>query len=305
MAILSPTIIAGDEQQDIETEVVAICGIELRDYLFDDRILTREIFEQYFEEILSYIEGRNYIAYQVLGYFILKTGSKLFPFLRDAIVESTKWEYDKRQKWPSNWVNLRKFYLNDLRKKILAHESGIKTNLINLRVLNDKEFGAMCIGLDHLYWIDLMSRNKVITHVNLDGQGLMEIPSMVFKFVNLKKLSIENNMIRTIPNEIVQLKELQELFLGYNNIEIFPESICHLNALEVLFVARNNLQKFPDSIGCLKSLKELYLQNNSIRILPDTFIELKGKCFVNLENNPLKNNPFAINWDNLMPDLGS
>ena len=306
MAILSPTIIAGDEQQDIEIEVVEICGIELRDYLLDDRKLSREIFEGHFEEILKYIDTReSYIAYQVLGYFILITGSNLPSHLRNRIVESTKWEYDKHQGWPSNWINLRKFYLNDLRKKVLAHKAGIQNYLTNLRILDDNELNTMCIDLDHLYTIDLMGRNKMIPYVNLEGQGLKEIPRVVFKFENLKKLNIENNQIRTIPDDIVKLKNLQELYLGNNKIEIIPDAIYHLKALEVLFLARNSLKKLPDSIGCFTSLKGLYLHNNLITGLPDSILNLRGKCFVNLENNPLKDNPFAVNWDDHMPDLES
>ncbi|KKN69750.1 hypothetical protein LCGC14_0437790 [marine sediment metagenome] len=306
MAILSPTIIAGDLQQDIEDRIVDICGVEFHDYLHDDRILTQEIFEQHFEEILEFIESRNnYIYYQVLGYFILKTGATLPSYLRDTIDESTNWEYDKEQRWPNHWLNLRRFYLNDLRKKIRAHKSGVKTNLFNLKISSDDELSTLCIGLDSLLTNDLIGRHKEVTHVNLDYQGLKEFPTMVFRFENLTKLSIENNQIITIPSEINQLRNLQELYLGFNKIESIPETISHLRKLKILFLARNNLETLPDSIGGLESLKEIFLFDNLIWKLPESFLKLKGKCFVNLENNRLKNNPFAIDWDSMMPDLDS
>ncbi len=83
----------------------------------------------------------------------------------------------------------------------MTHKAGIQNHLANLRVLDDSELDTMCIDLDHLYTIDLMGRNKMIPYMNIEGQGLKEIPKVVLKFENLKKLNIFSSLMDWLLTE--------------------------------------------------------------------------------------------------------
>ena len=48
--------------------------------------------------------------------------------IKKKIIEATNWQEEK-DFWPSEMIEDRKFYLNDLKQKILNHQSGIITFL--------------------------------------------------------------------------------------------------------------------------------------------------------------------------------
>jgi len=133
----------GDAQWDLEEEIVQICNIDYEAYMDQKyengkKVLTQEIFEKYFDKILLHIEkydDSKRLAYQVLGYFILFSGSKMNDDIKKKIIEATNWQEEK-DFWPSEMIEDRKFYLNDLKQKILNHQSGI----ITLLAILDNQF---------------------------------------------------------------------------------------------------------------------------------------------------------------------
>lgn len=284
MTINSPNIMAGDEQWDIEYKFIKICGLNIKEYMENEKILNKNIFEKNFKNLIEFVESeKSHIAYQVLGVFILKTGSKLTNYLRKRIIESTRWIYDKENEWPHKWLKLRKFYLYDLRKKIMNHKECVRTYVIDLKILNDMNFNSITIGSEqfkaHYQNGTLNSKN----YINLDCCQLKVIPEVIFKIDSLEIISLENNELKSLPASIKNCKTLKRLYLANNKIITLPESIGDLQNLEVLSLNDNRLETIPESLGKLNSLKSITLKRNKIKAIPKSFKNLKKKCFINIE----------------------
>jgi len=135
MATFNATIMGGDAQRDLEKKLVELCGLSYGEYLENREIVTREVLEGNFDEIINFIHKSrsDCIAHQVFGYFILFTGSKLPTHEKDHILSCSNWETEKCF-WLQNpkLARERKFFLNDFRQKILSHTSGQITELEHL-----------------------------------------------------------------------------------------------------------------------------------------------------------------------------
>ena len=135
MATDDATIMCGESQMDIEWGIVEMCGLDISEYIEDDTLLTRELVEKNFEKIVNYVksEYNSYVAHQVLGYIILKTGSNLPSILQNDILRCASWQREK-EFWSQDprWENPRKFFLEDFKNKIRDHVAGKKTFLAEI-----------------------------------------------------------------------------------------------------------------------------------------------------------------------------
>jgi len=269
MAKLTAEIIEGDEESDLISFFIKACGISLRDFHNDSRVLTKEIFEANFDKVLDIVETRSSSrkTYLILGYLILLTGSHLPADLRSKIIEATKWEYEKGL-WDERFIRERKFYLRDLRDKIRAHKPGVKLHLVYLKNAHDENFTHGVIGLNQ-FW-DYVDSGKINTvkHINLDSCNLTEIPNPIFELRSLETLSLDNNKLHVISYHIGELYSLKKLFLDGNQLTTLPDTIGNLLKLEILFLERNLLENLPVSIKNLRSIKEIFLRNNLITDIP-------------------------------------
>ena len=140
--------------------------------------------------------------------------------------------------------------------------------------------------------------NQKITSIEISAIELKSntIPDSIFKFNNLRELSIQGNdcdvigiecyMIREISKEIGNLKKLEELSFPVNGISELPkemknlqnlkllslidnpglhdiEVITELKNLETLYLFGCQLEKLPKEIGKMKNLKAIYLTGNN------------------------------------------
>jgi len=285
-------IMAGDEQWDIEYNLIKICGLNFKEYMENEKILTKNIIEENFEKIIEFIGNeKSHIAYQVLGVFILKYGLKINNYLKKRIIEATRWIYDKENNWPYKWIKLRKFYLYDLRKKIMQQKEGVITHVIDLKVLNNIDFNSITVGFEQLKTHYQNGTLKTKRIVNLDCCHLNVIPTYIYNLKSLEILSLEYNQLKDLPESIKHLKSLKKLYLSNNRIIKLPESLGELHELEVLTLNDNVIEIIPESLGQLKSLKSLTLQRNKINHIPESFKNLKKKCFINLDKNLGHNKP--------------
>lgn len=110
-----------------------------------------------------------------------------------------------------------------------------------------------------------------------------------FELVNLEKLLIQYNKIRSFPTSIGEMRSLKHLDAHFNELHGLPDSFVLLTNLEYLNLSSNfsDLKDLPSSFGDLISLQELDLSNNQIHALPDTFGTLDSLTKLNLEQNPL------------------
>ena len=128
----TPYIMEGDGESDIEYHIIDLLGLDWYSYLNDETILNSEVLELNMEKILNIVndpsEDSGY--FQILGYFILKTGATISNELKNKIAEATKWEYEKTIYPNKEMEEERKAVLKDLRDKILDHKPGKITRLI-------------------------------------------------------------------------------------------------------------------------------------------------------------------------------
>ncbi|MHA1105053.1 MAG: leucine-rich repeat domain-containing protein [Promethearchaeota archaeon] len=269
-------IFCGDDSADVEMEIVETCNIDLDDYFQDKRVLTREKFHQNFKEILDFIEGwspsfpeYNNIAWYVLGAFILKLGASLPGEVKERIVASTNWRIDRTIQWPENWIEQRKFYLKDLREKIINHKTGVRTYLYSLVTLDDKDLNKFCIGINNLKEMYKTDMRRKIEHIYLISANLFSFPEEIFDFTNLKILSLKGNHIQSIPANLISLRSLEYLFLEHNNIKTIPEFIMEMDKMKAIDLSYNSITEIPSFLKKgTKPKIEISLYYNEIKDFP-------------------------------------
>lgn len=117
-----------------------------------------------------------------------------------------------------------------------------------------------------------------------------------FELVNLRRLAVNLNKIRSLPTSVGEMKSLQFLDLHFNELHGIPHTIGKLSNLEILDLSSNfsDLTELPETISDLLNLKELDLSNNQIHALPDTFGRLVNLTKLSTEHNPLTIPPKEI-----------
>ncbi|XP_076939457.1 plant intracellular Ras-group-related LRR protein 9-like [Bidens hawaiensis] len=116
------------------------------------------------------------------------------------------------------------------------------------------------------------------------------LPSNIgYGLVNLRKLSMPLNKLRSLPSSIGEMTYLQILDVHFNSLRGLPPSIGMLKRLEILNVGSNfnDLTELPETIGSMTSLRELDICNNQIQQLPITFGRLVNLRRLVVDHNPL------------------
>lgn len=116
------------------------------------------------------------------------------------------------------------------------------------------------------------------------------------ELVNLKKLKINLNKIRSLPTSIGEMRSLRHLDAHFNELRGLPFAIGRLTNLETLNLSSNfsDLRELPETIGDLTNLRELDLSNNQIQALPVTFGRLDNLNKLNLDQNPIVIPPMEV-----------
>ncbi len=124
------------------------------------------------------------------------------------------------------------------------------------------------------------------------------IPSQVFKFSNLKNLSIMGMdcdhlteskcyVIREIPGQIASLKKLEVLILNLNAIYSIPPEMAELKKLRVLDLTDNTPLKKIDNVTKIENLEELYLFGCGLSKMPENIGALYKLKVLGLTGNNL------------------
>ena len=135
--------------------------------------------------------------------------------------------------------------------------------------------------------------------VELDASfnSITYLPTNIgYELVNLERLLIQLNKIRSLPTSVCEMKSLRYLDAHFNELRGLPLAIGKLTKLEVLNLSSNfsDLTELPDTFGDLTNLRELDLSNNQIHALPDTFGRLDNLTKLNLDQNPLEIPPKEV-----------
>lgn len=101
-------------------------------------------------------------------------------------------------------------------------------------------------------------------HLDLSGQGLLNLSPKLFQYDFLESLYLNNNKLTSVPAVVKKLRGLRVLDLSHNRInEVSPE------------------------LGLCYNLRYLYLFDNNIRTLPNEFRNLIELLFIGIEGNPI------------------
>ncbi|XP_022883655.1 plant intracellular Ras-group-related LRR protein 1-like [Olea europaea var. sylvestris] len=131
---------------------------------------------------------------------------------------------------------------------------------------------------------------RSLVELNASFNKLTYLPTNIgYELVNLQKLSIHLNKLRSLPKSIGDMKSLRLLDVHFNELHGLPPTIGRLTNLEIINLSSNfsDLTELPDTIADLTSLKELDLSNNQIHALPDQFGRLQNLIKLNVDQNPL------------------
>jgi hypothetical protein len=139
-----------------------------------------------------------------------------------------------------------------------------------------------------------LPKNLNATKIDLSGLGIKEIPQEVFKYKNLRKLFLQDNLITKIPAEIKRLKLLCTLDVSNNSVTSLYASVFELNNLKVLIVNDNKIKNIPPQIKKLNKLKILGIANNQLVSLNSNFEFLKELKELNLSGNKFQVFPDQI-----------
>ncbi len=291
------THIMSEYHYELEEVILEQCGIKVRKYREDPSVLTKYILENKFDDILEYLHPKDNddALFQVLGKLILQTGAKLPQFIKEKVIQTTKWDYDKKKyKWFHNVWKLRQFYLQDFQKRIFNHVEGKVSYLTDLKIHSENVLKKTLIGMEQVKSSLKLHNSNYIEYINLDGCNLIDFPKELFEFKSLSMLSLEHNQIRYIPESIETFKDLKKLYLNGNRLTSIPYNLGRLVNLEILDLSYNLLENMPKSFSNLKNLHTLRLNNNKLNKIPDIFETLNNLSIIDLRENPLKNLPNSI-----------
>ena len=142
------------------------------------------------------------------------------------------------------------------------------------------------------------------------GSLLASLPEELAGFPNLKRLSINNTLIRKLPGSLAELTNLEYLSVAFDNtyfglaygsgrngrahLTTLPRQIGQLKNLKELKLSSNSIKTLPKGIGDLASLRELDLSGNPLQALPESFGNLSKLETLDLSNTLLKTLPDSI-----------
>lgn len=107
-----------------------------------------------------------------------------------------------------------------------------------------------------------------VTELYLHHCGLREVPEVVWRCPNLRKLEITANPLQNLPAAFGALRQLEHLSLAGNQLRQLPAELAFLTHLRHLDLSDNHLDKLPDPLLPLSRLEFLSLKGNALAELP-------------------------------------
>eukprot|EP00794_Sanderia_malayensis_P017388 gene17388-19128_t len=136
--------------------------------------------------------------------------------------------------------------------------------------------------------------SKVLRTTDLSNNRLVDLPSIIGQFTNLKSLTVNNNRLEHFPEHLGNLMKLETLSLQENRITVIPDNVVRkLKNLTSISLSGNKLKVFPIEICQLAKLDAVDLSSNLIEIIPDSVDSLKA-IELNLNRNRLSGLPGSL-----------
>ncbi|ORE00447.1 CCR4 [Hepatospora eriocheir] len=103
-----------------------------------------------------------------------------------------------------------------------------------------------------------------IQGLDMSFQGIKNISDVVFKYLRLKELLLNNNDLEIIPLGISKLPYIEKIDLSHNRIKTIPPELGRAVNLRELLLNDNLISTVPMEIGSLYNLVCLNLTNNPL-----------------------------------------
>ena len=237
---------------------------------------------------MVYINGKIYLAYFLLLYFVGK--SKSCPSLCRCRSKIASCEN----------LNL----TNSKLRKLVADMSN-KTEILflNHNILSEISLDTMkhLKNLKHLHirgnLLTEVPSNKynnlpMLEELSLQGNRIKELTQNSFLGYNkLKTLSLQNNKLQRLPDDVfILLPDLKNLYLESNEIKsLSPNTFNGLTNLTYLSINNNQVEYIPDKLfQRLHSLRQLFFHANRLTFLPALFFSnLKDIIYIDFSGNQI------------------
>ncbi|XP_065840525.1 leucine-rich repeat protein SHOC-2-like [Oscarella lobularis] len=147
------------------------------------------------------------------------------------------------------------------------------------------------LPLSDFDWSPVLQRTvNTLTVLNMGECDLVTIPSAIANLVNLQRLRVESNSLRSLPDEIAYLQSLTRLNAFGNKLSTLPGTLRFLSKLKILRLGGN---AFADNsltvVERISSLEELYLRENpNLRTITRGMARLPHLRVLNAEDNRIE-----------------
>lgn len=153
----------------------------------------------------------------------------------------------------------------------------------NLRSINFARNGCLKFPVNFL-------EARGLTHLNMEGNFLDELPVLFGGLVHLENVRLNLNQLYCLPKQLAKLTNLTSLNLSSNYFQHYPECISDLANLQDLDLSYNDLLAIPDLIARLQKLTKLNLSTNKLSgMLPLCFKALTSLKRLDFRYNMITN----------------
>ncbi|TGL34766.1 leucine-rich repeat domain-containing protein [Leptospira koniambonensis] len=142
---------------------------------------------------------------------------------------------------------------------------------------------------------------KNLKSLTLAGNGLTEMDCKSIEGLkSLETLNLSKNKFNTVPECLLQLQSLKKLNLSYNPLKTIPSSVLKLDSIIELDLNDAQISEISDRVPNWSRLTHLYLSGNRIKRFPLSWGNLKSLSYIDLNENRLKKPPeYLSNIKNL------
>jgi Leucine-rich repeat (LRR) protein len=129
---------------------------------------------------------------------------------------------------------------------------------------------------------------KYLTRLDLNNNGLIEIPKSIYALTNLQSMVLSDNKIDKIDPEIANLKQLKVFSIYQNRLSELPDELLQCKLLDYLYLDYNrSLASLPADIGELKNLKDLTASQCILTQIPKSLEQCTDLRMLVLHHNKL------------------
>lgn len=229
MGTWSATIGGNDIHLDIEAFAMETCGIEFDAYLENNLLLSKELFDKYYDEIANYAIKRDaHKGPLTMGALILMYGGKFSKDVKHLVFDEIQYELDKYEYDSLENKIIRHSYLKEFKSQIKDYVEGEKRyikeeSLIGLSF--KREFLNLILGELERYYSPI----KFQRFIRILLAELKTPLNLIFKKMGyssgteIKRFIID---LKDFGNNVLDMKENQDQSL----ITVFAEMLInHVN----------------------------------------------------------------------------